>query len=80
MVAPLRSSPTVPSTGRRFLSAPVYAVVQFDGEQVCDVVVAFEDAPAANRYATDKRLTDYVIAPIGFHVDDPYPMENPGLR
>ncbi|MGF7236548.1 MAG: hypothetical protein ACQSGP_16540 [Frankia sp.] len=80
MVAAPRTSPTVTSPGRRSLSAPVYAVVQFDGEQVCDVVVAFEDAPAADRYATDNRLTDYVVAPIGFRADDPYPTDNRGRR
>jgi hypothetical protein len=49
---------------------PVYAVIQFDGadRRVTEVVVAFENAPAADRFATDSGLADYTVAPIGFHV------------
>lgn len=70
MTAPLRmSSPGTPA-GRPALSAPVYAVVQFDGEQVRDVVVAFEDAPAATHFAAANNVTQYTVAPIEFHIGD----------
>jgi hypothetical protein len=52
------------------ITVQVYAVVQFDGSarQVSEVVVAFENVPAAVRYATESGLADYTVAPIGFHV------------
>jgi hypothetical protein len=59
----------VPSQ-RLVISAPIYAVVQFDGEQrrVSEVVVAFENVPAADRFAAASGFVDYTVAPIEFHI------------
>jgi hypothetical protein len=59
--------PTKPPVG-----AAVYAVIHFDGSErrVAEVVVAFEDALAADRYATENGLVDYTVAPIGFHLGE----------
>ncbi|MGF7234076.1 MAG: hypothetical protein ACQSGP_03815 [Frankia sp.] len=78
MTAPSRTEPVIP-TQRQVPGAAVYAVVQFDGEQVRDVIVAFEDARAATRFATANRLAHYTVVPIAFHIDD-RPTGRPGLR
>lgn len=64
------------------VDAPVYAVVEFSGpeRQVKAVVVAFENAPAADRYAVERGLADYTVAPIGFHIDPPIGRTGPGFR
>jgi hypothetical protein len=54
--------------------------VQFDGERIRDVVVAFDDAPAATRFAKANRLRDYTVAPIQFHIGDPHDLGDPGHR
>lgn len=46
--------------------------VRFEGATprvVAEVVVAFESAQAADRFAAECGHDDYTVAPIGFHVD-----------
>lgn len=64
---------------RPAVDAPVYAVVEFDGPErrVSAVVVAFENVPAADRFALEQGLADYTVAPIGFHIDPPPGLEKP---
>lgn len=47
----------------------IYSVVAFgsaDRIRVEEVVVAFESAPAADRFAVDTGLVDYAVAPLRF--------------
>ncbi len=79
MTAPSHESSRVTPTQRTALSAPIYAVVQFDAEQrrVCEVVVAFEDVPAADQFAADSGFVNYRVAPIEFHIGNHPETENP---
>lgn len=48
----------------------IYSVVAFgnaDRIRVEEIVVAFESAPAADRFAVDSGLVDYAVAPLRFH-------------
>ncbi|WP_322761283.1 hypothetical protein [Frankia sp. Cr2] len=52
-------------------SGPVYGLVSFDGEtrrSVTEIVLAFESAEAADRFAHSSGIGDYAIGPVGFAV------------
>jgi uncharacterized protein YigE (DUF2233 family) len=65
------STGVIPPRPAALVSAPIYALVTFDGpsRRVSEVLVAFEDVAAAVRFANNSGIQDYTVAPMGFHVD-----------